>query len=427
MNGKHKFLEDQLLEGGYDVACFQETKTGGGLFSSTSFHRFASEHETHWGVAVWVRRFLTVDGNLVPIRIADCRVLICGPRLIAVKVTCGSFRLVCISAHLPHQAYGAQCRQDIFSSIASVLERASQPTLAVLGIDANARLPCGFADVSGHIEHGEPDEFGFRFAEKLSELGLWAPATFAEFHTGETATWRHAHGRTSRIDFVCLGRELPHSDLASWVALDFDLLTTNDDHSAVAVSGSFWLQSRGGHPGRLWRRQYNLPKLSSPEGREALRRSLEAVGSIPWSTEVNVHAAILERVSHDILNRHFALKHGGPRSSYISDEVWNLRERRNRLKSRTRFWKEGRATALLKVGLAGLGGRTCALPWRKISILYDLFAAAIRFSTGHIKARIREDKQSLLHNIVGDNAGGSLQQIQKAIPVRESSLGGVLG
>ena len=193
IHGKHKFLEEQLLDGCYDVACFQETKTKGGMFSSSSFYRFASEHETHWGVAVWIRKSLVVDGNLTMLRNSDCRVLVCDPRIIVVQVRLEGFRINCISAHLPQQAHGAQSRQAIFNNNESVIGAVSTPTLIVLGIDANARLPCGFGDTTGHIEHGEPDSFGYQLAEFLSDIGLWVPATFADYHTGETATWPRAH------------------------------------------------------------------------------------------------------------------------------------------------------------------------------------------------------------------------------------------
>ena len=415
INGKHKFLEEQFLADGFDIACFQETKTRGGLFSSRAFHRFASEHDKHWGVAVWVRRSITVNGNLNPIGVADCRVLISEPRVIAVKVIVEGFRIVCVSAHLPQQAHGQHGRRAIYSTLKGVLESISQPTVIILGVDANARLPCGFAQVTGSVEHGEPDVFGYRFAEFLAELGLWAPATFEELHSGETATWRHAHGHTSRIDFICVGRDLPCSDVRSWVASDLDLLTAHEDHRAVAFSGLFWQDKSNKGAGHLWRRQYDLAKLCSIEGKEILRDAIAAAEPVPWEVGVNAHASILEQISHAVLDRHFAVKRAGPRSSYISDEVWNLRERRNNLKLRTRFWKEGRGTALLKVGFAKISGRECVLDWCKIDLLYDLFAAAVRFSTGRIKSSICADKQHLLKNIVNGSDGGSLQQIQKAI------------
>ena len=415
LGGKHKFLEDQFVADGFDVVCLQETKTKGGTFSSSFFHRFSSEHDAHWGVAVWIRRALLLNGNLVPIRSADCRVLICEPRILVVKLIVGGFHLTCISAHLPQQAHGAQCRVSILGTIRSIVEAASKSSLFAIGIDANARLPCGFAQVTGSVEHGDPDPLGYQLAEFLSELELWAPATFAEFHSGESATWKHALGRTSRIDFIFLGRDPPATNVTSWVASDIDLVTANEDHLAVAVSGHFWLRTHGTVPGHLWRRRYDLEKLFSQEGRAALHHALDAVGPIPWDTDTNLHAALLERSVHDIMGRHFAIRQDGPRSSYISDMVWRLRGRRNGLKSRTRFWKEGRDTALLKAGLAGLADKGCSLPWRKIDFLYNLFAAAVRFSTGCIKQQIRADKQSFLQSIVKDNAGGSMQQLQRVI------------
>ena len=208
---------------------------------------------------------------------------------------------------------------------------------------------------------------------------------------------------------------MPCSQVSSWVACDLDLLTACEDHRAVALNGLFWQNKSNTGAGHLLRRQYDLAKLCSPEGKDIIREAIDAADAVPWEVGVNDHASILEQFSHDVLSRHFAVKWEGPRSSYISDEVWSLRERRNRFKSRTRFWKEGRGTALLKTGFAKLSGRECVLDWYKIDFLYDLFAAAVRFSTGRIKSNICADKQQLLRSLVNGPDGGSLQQIQKAI------------
>ena len=148
---------------------------------------------------------------------------------------------------------------------------------------------------------------------------------------------------------------------------------------------------------------------------------MQQIAALPWFLDVNLHAAYIEQASHDILKEHFAVKVDGPRSSYISDEVWQLRTQRNSLKAGTRFWKEGHRVALLKEGLSRLAGKPGSRWWLKVDLLYNIFAAAIRYSTGHIKAQIRTDKQIILKRIVDGQDGHSIQNIQKAL--RRCGLG----
>ena len=188
INGKHRYLEAQFCDGEADFAFLQETKSKGGSFSSASYHRFASEHDGHWGTAVWIRRFIKLNGSSVAVHPSDCRVLVCNPRIIAVSLKIAGSTFLLISAHLPQQSHGHEGRNVIFDCIRQAVGRVRHSAAVFLGIDANARVPCGFDSVTGDIEFGEADAYGFKLVEVLSELGLWIPATFSEHHVGSSAT-----------------------------------------------------------------------------------------------------------------------------------------------------------------------------------------------------------------------------------------------
>ena len=414
--GKHKYLEAQLVRGEFDVAFFQETKTKGGMFSTTTFHRFASEHDSHWGIAIWIRKCIVINGDLTAIALSNCRVLCSEPRLLAIKIQVRDASVLYIAAHLPQQQHGRDSRSTIYATLTGLLNAPHRFDIVLFGVDANARLPCGFEAVTGEIEHGEPDPFGFDFVEFLASAGLWVPATFSACHSGTTATWRHPHGHTSRIDFICVGGTAGHDDVRSWTDTDFDLLTATDDHDAVAISGHFWIcRTSSGHD-TLLRRRYDVSRLTSPEGRECLSDALREIAGVPWSVDVNSHAAYIEQAAHDILKKHFAIPRDGLRSTYISEAVWDKRARRNLLKARTRFWKDGHRTVLLREGLSRLAGGVHASGWwAKVDLLYHIFAAAIRYSTEWIKRQIRTDKRALLQRIVEGSDGFSTVAIQKAL------------
>ena len=416
MAGKHKYLEAQLVRGEFDIAFFQETKIKGGLFSTSSFHRFASEHDSHWGVAIWIRKSLVINGNLTAITLSDCRVLCSEPRLLAITIQVCGVSVLCVAAHLPQQQHGHDPRSALYKSITALLNAPRQFDIVLFGVDANARLPCGFNGVTGEVEHGEPDQYGFDFVEFLANVSLWVPATFSACHSGTSATWRHPHGHTSRIDFLCIGGTASHEGVHSWTDTDFDLLTAADDHGAVAVSGYFWIcKAAHGHD-ILLRRRYDVSKLTSSEGQQCISDALHEIANVPWSVDVNSHAAYIEQAAHGILIKHFSIPQGSPRSTYISEAVWEKRTQRNILKARTRFWKDGHKTALLREGFTRLAGGTCASGWWvKVDLLYHVFAAAIRYSTEWIKRQIRTDKKVLLTRRAGGAEGFSTVAIQKAL------------
>ena len=415
INGKHKFLEAQLVDADFDVAFFQETKSRGGMFSSAHFHRFAADHDSHWGVAIWVKKRLRINGQRIAVTNANCRVLCSEARIIAVHLKLDTLSMLCVSVHLPQQGRGTEDRMSVLQKLSDVCSRVPAADVIMIGIDANARVPCAFGAVTGDIEFGESDSCGFEFVEFLAVRDIWIPSTFSSCHSGASATWRHAQGRESRIDFICVGGRAGAQKTVSWVDTAFDLLNSSDDHCAIAFSGDFWWRRADQGAGVLWRRKYDKAKLSSAAGRELLNRALYAIPPIPWAVDASWHAAFLESASHTVLSEHFSIPADKPRSAYISEAVWKVRGSRNKLKAHTRFWKEGRTAALAKEGFARLAGRPHSKWWHKVELLYQIFAGAINFSTGWIKTCIKAEKQALLQDLIRNGADSSLQDLQKAI------------
>ena len=218
-----------------------------------------------------------------------------------------------------------------------------------------------------------------------------------------------------------MGRGFRSCDISAWSATDLDLLNQAEDHFAVALHGKFVDSCSGVGAGHLLRRKYDVARMQTCEGKALLRESLAGLNVVPWDVDVNAHAASLEQATHSVLRRHFPVKAGGPRSAYISDAVWRVRDRRNCLKAVTRFWKEGYKSTLLQEGFNRLARRGRSAWWQKVDLLYQLFAASINLSTDWIKRQIRRDKSELLKGIAGGSQGKSIQDIQKAL--RRCGLG----
>ena len=86
---------------------------------------------------------------------------------------------------------------------------------------------------------------------------------------------------------------------------------------------------------------------------------------------------------------------------------WSARERRRGLKQRTRRINDGYRGFVLEVALQTWKWGVGAISWtqRKIMILRELFATAIKFNVSWAKARIKTDKREFLNGFLRDIGG----------------------
>ena len=105
----------------------------------------------------------------------------------------------------------------------------------VLGIDANGDFTS--ADdvgclIGSHLASHDPARNDTCLLDLCLQLGLEAPATFAELQYGDRWSWEHSGGRQRRLDHL-LFRPGPWEHQLTSQALDFDLATANQDHVAL--------------------------------------------------------------------------------------------------------------------------------------------------------------------------------------------------
>ena len=63
------------------------------------------------------------------------------------------------------------------------------------------------------------------FRAAIDDCNLILPSTFGSFHEGPSATFRSASGGQSRVDFIGVPRSWVPGICASYVDLDFDLMS----------------------------------------------------------------------------------------------------------------------------------------------------------------------------------------------------------
>ena len=340
LRGKWKYYEDQLDMGKYHLACFQETKGKEGSCSSKNYLRLSTDSDSHWGVAVWFskqRGLFTSNGS--PCRVAeeDVRILYKAPRLLILSVSALGRQFVIVSGHCPHSTKPAEAKA-FFQTLQQCLQQNKEAAMVILGIDLNGRLPTGAEGITGDLKHGEPDSNGWSLLALARNLNLWFPATYSDFHVGDTATYRQANGATHRIDFIGVGGMTVVREIQSRVVDEFDTANPNEDHSPVSIDLTCHMEDSDGRPS-IYRPKYNVDKMLTVEGRRMLAEQLQAYVAPSWTMHPDDHCQHVQDFLHSIMKEHFAKDDLAPKATYIPDHVWQWRQAKHRLKQKARHRK----------------------------------------------------------------------------------------
>ena len=413
--GKVKFLEEQLEAKGVNVFMCQESKGKEGLIRSRSFLRFATDSQRHWGVEIWLHRHQPIcvfDGRAVHVGECDCGVLSAGPRHLHLVVKTAGFQLHLASLHIPQQNAGDAERLKMIRVLQDIAETAGTHW-CIMGVDANARVPQNIEGTTGEVSCGECDAAGQFFVSCLQEQRLWLPTTFADIHSGSSATWTHAGGKTSRIDFFVLNSQFEHASISTSVCHDFDMLNARDDHFAIQLSLEqlVWAEVKGAR--RLKRgSELDFKALEDPVIRCSFEKQLDSLrlDCIPWQTDVNLHAHWLSHGIQEALSAVLPSRDAVPRSNYIPEQAWTLRRRKIELKRitscRSRSFKPFVRMCVLRL-LRGWYRDKIRGVWsslRKAVLLHEVFASAIQIATASMRKLIRNRKSELLAKL-GDGLG----------------------
>ena len=184
-----------------------------------------------YGVQVWIAKALGFNVQSV---------LRKSPRLMAVVGTIlkAALLVAVISAHAPTEpetGKDSSLNQQFFDELGQLVrllvEKYPQAFLLLLG-DLNARLGSVNSQSVGSENAVQQNTNGSLFHTQLLANGLVAINTFL----GAGATWRHALGKTARIDYVCCLVNKVELVTRVWVSDRIDTtLNESTDHSAVCV------------------------------------------------------------------------------------------------------------------------------------------------------------------------------------------------
>ena len=425
LKGKHAYLEAQLAWKETQIAFLQETKDADGTVRTKRFLRLASPSEAHWGTALWLSRehgAFDIDGTPVFVDEADVAIVANEPRLLLATIKKAGLCIVLLSGHVPHSARAAE-REAYLGHLRKLLAALPTADLVIGGIDANARPPLSFGRVTGTRACGDVDHAGQVFATFLNEQGLWLPSTFDEYHEGTDVTYQHPCGQEHRIDFFAIGGEAAVVHVGTRVALDIDTANKLEDHKAIELNISVSL-SEGQENRRLYRPRFDRQKMRTVEGKKVIQQAMIAYEPPGWITTIDRHCQHLQEYILKVMEDNFKVPQGGPRASYISEEVlWEWRAAKLRLKQnaghRRRMWHD--AVVVAFNWWAGQDASWHPKALNKQALLYQLVAASISFTTDRIKKQIGIDKATFLRQCAYDGGSNIGQILHK---LKQNGVGG---
>ena len=329
IGGNHRYLEEQFEHQGYHLVMLQETKSAAGQCESSRYYRLASPADRYWGVSIWFSKRLGIfelDGTPIVPSEADLRVLVATPRLLAAQVMVGTDKIGLLAAHCPHQVQPEE-RDAFMRELRDVLGVMKRAQFLVCGIDLNGRLPVDQAGVTGDLEFDEPDATGTLAAEVLADMGMWAPTTFSHIHVGDSATHCHHTGAESRIDYVLLGGRAVVTEARSRVNHEIDNGSPNLDHWAVLKGKLRGLRKRMG----LLRPKFDTEQMDTKEGKAIVAEACRSFRQPTWEVHPDQHCQLFQDHMLATLQKHFAKPESRKRASYIFEEVWTVRQRKQQL------------------------------------------------------------------------------------------------
>eukprot|EP00435_Cladocopium_sp_Y103_P052083 s55_g16.t1 len=322
--GKLSYLRTQMRSLGLGFLGLQETRSSAGQFQAEGVLRLASGsvHGQH-GVELWVNLDLPISSTqprLPGFQAKHFQVLHADPRRLFVRLAHSCFNGLFLVLHGPQSGRPLQERRLWWSDTTELIRqyRADLPLFVLM--DANAKTGPSCEPMIFHCADVSSANTEF-LRSFLHEHALCLPCT-SDVHQGDTATWTGVDGLSQhRIDFIAVPQHaLPQCTLSS-VVEELEPGNRFDDHRAVALQ-LHW-------------------HASSSDSCDASQ------------TSISYNRAIIGQKAADIdfssLHESCPIGRNSPKKPFITDEVWQLRAAKLRLRRRLQLARKQTARDALRL------------------------------------------------------------------------------
>eukprot|EP00438_Fugacium_kawagutii_P012983 Skav230934 [mRNA] locus=scaffold2774:74414:79357:- [translate_table: standard] len=320
----------------------QEARSAKGSSSACQVLRLCSgAHGGNGGIELWINLqqpigYSREHNTPIFLKNGDVTVTFADEHLLVARVCRGVLNFVIGVGHAPHCGHPAAHRDAWWSQLRDQLDpHLADGALPFLLLDANAKTgPHDGAVVHCHDDLENANTENFRIT--LTHLGMCLPST-TTVHRGDHTTWVHPSGEwESRIDYVAIPQSHLHQCTHSCVMHDFDLATQHCDHRAVGVQ----LQWEAVH-------QHQVP--GPPSHAQVARSSIKHASLEPsllqhytcsWEQDIETQVQALNETIHKALRAPQQRSSTRPKKSFITPDLWGLRQAKLAAGKASRQWKQ---------------------------------------------------------------------------------------
>ena len=149
---------------------------------------------------------------------------------------------------------------------------------------------------------------------------------------------------------------------------------------------------------RCKKKEYNLRKLQEPDVRDRICRRLSELTLPAWEVDVNAHANLFQQQVSGILDEEIPLRSDAPRSWYLTDQAWDLRQKKQCLRRRTSNRRRDQRHVIGSLALdiwnppAGSRAEHLRALLRKVRVVYDVVAGGVTWATARLHAIVKAAK-----------------------------------
>ncbi|CAE7245937.1 unnamed protein product, partial [Symbiodinium sp. CCMP2456] len=311
--GRVALLGQTLLDRGVLLAGIQEARTPQGTCNGAAYTRYCSGANARncYGVELWVASGPGWPRHKATILHAD----LC--RLIA-RVEIASTALTVLVGHAPHRAHAEDVRKEWWRKTTLLCEQVANPGPWILLLDANCRLGSVVSDLVDSHQSDVEDASGACLHDLLHTVQAWLPSTFECCMRGPGGTLlQRISGELQRCDFVAIPCCWAGSETQAWIDPGITAGHATADHFAAVVCCIV----RQGNSKRGKQRRIDPAALLAPANRGKIEEILSRVPDLPWSLNINDHAALLSEFLFSELVGAFPLAAKRMRGSYFSPET----------------------------------------------------------------------------------------------------------
>ena len=327
--GRLQYIREQFKAHRFVVMALQEARTPQLCGTSDRVLRVSSGHRDGlYGNELWfaLDQPYGYYGKKPLLFAKQHFVVLCAePRLLIVRAQTEYLQALFVSAHAPHSGIERPEREAWWRHFTDCLSSFSSSGMDKLYVMIDANATSGRAD---HCSVGQydapPSSTTVHLREFLDAMDLGLPST-TSVHQGPHTTWTTPDGQHhSRIDYIAVPRSQMSDCDFSAVIDTLDLGNINSDHSAVGLQLNWQHSMSVRAPSSNCPRNYDRMAIANEELAEALR----AYEVPPWHCDIEQHVQHYTKEMHSQLSRRCAQCKQGPKKSYITDAIWDLRTRK---------------------------------------------------------------------------------------------------